>query len=354
MFAQVDTHQSFEMNTKMNDDAKETDFVGSKIDVGAWNKLSKEHLQTLSVALNLFLGLSGTTLVPILLIYIFFYTRLWFLVPLYLAWIYYDRKTGFTGGRKLNWFRRSKMFEYFRDYFPCRLIKTQNLEADRNYLFVVYPHGMFALSTICCFCTEANSIESRVFPGLDFRIVTIDAHVCCPITREYCLSMGCIGSRESSILHVLNSKPSKAVVLVPGGGAEMQITEPGSTYRIITSRRKGFVRLALKTGTPLVPVFSFGEQNLYSRYQSKWLQKMVKKITGIYDVVPKGRMGILPYRHPVNTVVGKPIHVPKIENPSTKDIDEYHAKFVQELTALFEDNKCKYDVNKSNAELINL
>lgn len=60
----------------------------------------KEHLQTLSVALNLSLTLCGTTVAPLFLIYVFFYTRFWFLVPIYVAWIYCDRETAFKGGRK--------------------------------------------------------------------------------------------------------------------------------------------------------------------------------------------------------------------------------------------------------------
>lgn len=60
--------------------------------------------------------------------------------------------------------------------------------------------------------------------------------------------LGAIGAKEKSIKHVLNSKPSQAVVLVAGGASEAQIASPGDTYEIITSRRKGFVRIALQTG----------------------------------------------------------------------------------------------------------
>lgn len=44
--------------------------------------------------------------------------------------------------------------------------------------------------------------------------------------------------------------------------------------------------------------------------------------------------------------------MPKIENPTKEDIDEYHAKFVQELKALFEEYKHKYDAAGSDAKLI--
>jgi len=38
--------------------------------------------------------------------------------------------------------------------------------------------------------------------------------------------------------------------------------EPG-TFNVVLGRRKGFVRLALQTGSSLVPVVSFGENDLF-------------------------------------------------------------------------------------------
>lgn len=52
--------------------------------------------------------------------------------------------------------------------------------------------------------------------------------------------------------------------------------------------------------------------------------------------------------------VGKPIPVPKVENPSKELIDEYHTKFVTALSALFEENKHKYDEAGSEAKLVML
>lgn len=50
--------------------------------------------------------------------------------------------------------------------------------------------------------------------------------------------------------------------------------------------------------------------------------------------------------------VGKPIHVPKVENPSQELIDEYHEKFLQQLQELFDTYKDKYDPSGSEAKLV--
>lgn len=66
--------------------------------------------------------------------------------------------------------------------------------------------------------------------------------------------------------------------------------------------------------TPLVPVFSFGETDLYDQVANpegsllRTAQEFVKKLTGIAFCVPLGRgimqysVGIVPMRKPVTTV----------------------------------------------------
>jgi hypothetical protein len=38
--------------------------------------------------------------------------------------------------------------------------------------------------------------------------------------------------------------------------------------------------------------------------------------------------GFMPHRHPLNVVIGSPIDIPKIEEPSKEEIDKWHAKYV--------------------------
>uniref|UniRef100_A0A8R1DQ71 Edg1 TPR repeats region domain-containing protein n=1 Tax=Caenorhabditis japonica TaxID=281687 RepID=A0A8R1DQ71_CAEJA len=63
-------------------------------------------------------------------------------------------------------------------------------------------------------------------------------------------------------------------------------------------------------------------------------------------------VGWLPFRRPINTVIGAPIRVKRVENPSKEQIDKLHAEYVQKLTKLFEDHKQKYGVAKETQILI--
>ena len=47
------------------------------------------------------------------------------------------------------------------------------------------------------------------------------------------------------------------------------------------------------------------------------------------------RFGLLPYRKPINVVVGAPIKIKQVFNPTTEDIEITHAKYMSELQKLY-------------------
>ena len=46
--------------------------------------------------------------------------------------------------------------------------------------------------------------------------------------------------------------------------------------------------------------------------------------------------GIVPHRKPVTVVIGKPVPVPKIPNPTAEDILSMHKKYVEALQELYD------------------
>uniref|UniRef100_A0ABD2XKC2 Acyltransferase n=1 Tax=Trichogramma kaykai TaxID=54128 RepID=A0ABD2XKC2_9HYME len=252
------------------------------------------------------------------------------LIVAYLAFLYYDRNVHWTGGRSER-------------------ITSCNRSIGNEW----------------CWLFED-------FPGLNFSILTLNQHFLVPIFREYVLAFGTCSCDEKSIDNLLsiNSKKTetgkvekgRAVVLIVGGASEAFESRP-NTYKILLKRRKGFIRVALKNGAPLVPVFSFGETDIYDQVNNpegsllRKFQEYIKKKVGIAPIIPIGRgffqysFGFVPKRKPIFVVVGRPIETPKIEHPTQEEINEYHAKFTEELINLFETHKTKY---LNNAEKISL
>lgn len=323
----------------------------------------ERRLQTLAAACWFVTFAMGPFIALLATIYMILYTRLSLFVLLYIAWIVYDRDTASKGGRRLEWMRSWRWWHYFCQYFPLNLHKTEDLPADRTYMLCCFPHGMLCAGIFGNFATNYSSF-AKLFPGLTITAVTISMQFFMPFTRELMFGLGGCSASRDSMLYLLNDKSvHRAVALVVGGAAEAFNCRPGP-YRIILKRRKGFVRLALETGTPLVPVFSFGETRLFDQVSNppgSWIytiQNTFRKAVGFTPCIPLGRgmlqysFGVVPHRYPVHTVIGKPIYVEKVANPTTEQIDALHETFTKALTALFEENKHKYEQDPQKASLI--
>ncbi|XP_017888695.1 2-acylglycerol O-acyltransferase 2-A-like [Ceratina calcarata] len=330
----------------------------------------KRRLETLAAAIWIFsIGFGDIWGVLFTFYAIFYTTILRYFMLLYFIWMYYDWDTAYKGGRSMRWvnlFRRMTWMRYFSNYFPVKLVKTVDLDPNRNYLFVNFPHGILCVGMFGAFGTDYSG-QRDLFPGLEIRAVTLDSQFKVPLFREYAYIIGGVSSNAESIRYQLSSKPAppytgKATILVVGGAAESLECRP-NIYRIVLKRRKGFVKLALREGAPLVPVFSFGETNTYDQVYGpqgslfRRIQEYIRSLITVAPVIIKGRgffqysFGVLPRRTPVTVVVGSPIELPKLEEPTTEQIDEYHEKFIKELVNLFETNKHKYIENADTVQL---
>jgi hypothetical protein len=141
--------------------------------------------------------------------------------------------------------------------------------------------------------------------------------------------------------------------LIPGGEREMRETRPESNEIVLISKHLGFVRLALIHGASLVPVFSFGENQVLDNLRFKSVQEFFQKRTMYgFPHLPFGRWySPIPNPVPITLVVGNPIDLPKIPNPSEQDVKYWHSKYYSELISLFESNK-KSITSFENASLI--
>ncbi|XP_041331538.1 2-acylglycerol O-acyltransferase 1 isoform X2 [Pyrgilauda ruficollis] len=278
----------------------------------------------------------------------------WFLAVLYLLWLYLDWGTPCAGGRRSHWVRSWTVWKYFREYFPIHLIKTSELNPNHNYLLGFHPHGVLVAGAFGNFCTDPPF--KNLFPGLTPYLHIMPLWFGCPFFREYIMSAGMVSASKESVSHVLSNKGGgHASVIVIGGAEESLNAHPGSlTLNIL--KRKGFIKMALKHGAHLVPVFSFGENELFKQVanpKGSWLRNVQEKLQkkmgfalplfharGVFQY----SFGLIPYRQPIHTVVGSPIPVKQNLNPTTEEIDQLHALYLQKLKKLFEEHKSNYGI----------
>ncbi|CAH1402343.1 unnamed protein product [Nezara viridula] len=317
-------------------------------------KTKEQYIQLLCAAYWIVSYIILPSLSTGLLFYVALFTGYSHLAFLYMIWAFYDKETPFRGGRKISFLRKISFWKYFIDYFPIKLIKTADLNGDKNYIFCYYPHGVLPAGIFGCFGNELSSCK-ELFPDLNMHCTTLDINFNVPFYREWCMGIGGISSSKESIKYILDDKKKGNVAVIAVGGASESFFATPGPYRIILKNRRGFVKIALEQGANLVPVFGFGEIELFKQNNPPGsmlykIQVMVKKYFGFAPLMPLGRgifinKGLAPYNTPINVVVGKAIEVPKIIDPSNEDIEKYHSLFSEELVNLFNEYKDKYTEN---------
>jgi len=276
----------------------------------------------------------------------------WIYIP-YLLVAYLD-KAPQKGGRLISRMRTSTFWKYFCGYFPAELVFENNWhekqKENQQYLFAVHPHGVVSLSVWANVLSNGTGFHDKLPSMLTkLRMVTLPINFYIPFWREFLLFMGLINSHEHSIVAAL--KDGCSVGIVVGGAEEALDAVPNADHKLTLRKRRGFIRLAMKNGCHIVPVFSFGENDLFdqtSHPNIRRIQRFVKKYVGFSTPLFRGRgifnydFGLMPYRQQITTIVGKPIKIEKNENPTPEQLNQVHEFYLETLKNLYYSHREKY------------
>ncbi|KAF2281061.1 diacylglycerol O-acyltransferas-like protein 2B [Westerdykella ornata] len=324
----------------------------SKIRFAPLNVPLQRRLQTLAVLIH--------TLTPFCLLTIFFFLcsipLLWPILLPYVIFVLFSN-AGISGelSYRSERIRRLRIWSLFASYFPARLHRTYELEPTRKYVFGYHPHGIISHGAFAAFATEALGF-SQLFPGITNTLLTLDTNFKTPLYREYALYLGLGSVSRQSIDNILSKGGvngegmGRAVTIVVGGAREALEAKPG-TIRLLLLSRKGFVKRAIANGADLVPVLAFGESDIYQQVDASShpylhaFQLAVKKLFGFTMPIFHARgvfnydVGMLPYRKPINIVVGKPIQVVQSRHPDDAYVAQIHSEYIKELLRIWDDYK---------------
>ncbi|KAF2133903.1 diacylglycerol O-acyltransferas-like protein 2B [Dothidotthia symphoricarpi CBS 119687] len=324
----------------------------SKIRFAPMNVPLQRRLQTLAVLMHT-LSIAGGLAI------FFFLCSIPLLWPILLPYTVYCLFSNAGQSGELSFrserIRRLPVWSLFASYFPARLHRSQELEPTRKYIFGYHPHGIISHGAFAAFATEALGF-SQLFPGITNALLTLDSNFRYPIYREYALRLGMASVSRESCENILSKGGhngegmGRAITIVVGGARESLDARPGR-IRLVLRRRKGFVKMAIRTGADLVPVLAFGENDVYDQLDTEShpyihkFQMLVKKFMGFTIPIFHARgifnydVGMMPYRRPMNIVVGRPIRVVQNRHPDMEYMDEVHEKYVTELMRLWNDHK---------------
>ncbi|GMM46435.1 diacylglycerol O-acyltransferase [Pichia kluyveri] len=350
----------------------------------------------------------NTSILLFLITYIFLwkYKLLWPLLIYYTIFHYFRDKSPVNGN---VWYKRNESFRnlfiwnYLIDYFPIKFHKLsdlsptfnnneneQNERIGPNYIFGYHPHGIIATGVSNGFTNNANNNWNKLFPGIKCFVTTLINQFQIPFYRDYLMALGVTTVVKKNLKILLNKGAS--IVIVIGGAKEALLAKPGNNS-IILNKRKGFIKLALeslnesndnfKFGISIVPVYAFGENNIYNVYytgdddeKNNIGDNKFKKVVYKFQMFLKDKFGwtlpiivsrgifnydfgILPYKTPINVVFGNPIHIKRLNNlkfgdPITQfEIDYWHNQYIIELKNVWEFGKDKFrKPNESNLKIV--
>ncbi|KAM7538657.1 hypothetical protein Aperf_G00000055959 [Anoplocephala perfoliata] len=197
---------------------------------------------------------------------------------------------------------------------------------------------------------------SKVFPGIKPYVAVLNIFFCTPFFREYVMHSGCVSANRESLFYLqdknITGKSGNLVVIAPGGTREMIEAKPGQ-YILMLSRRPGFFRTALQTGSYLVP--SIGETNIFDQVpnpEGSTLRKLQNWLMPILPFVIPYSPYYIPYRRPITVVIGRPIMCKQTPNPSDQQVNELREEYKKELIQMFKKYRTLYDPTAENIRFI--
>jgi len=257
-----------------------------------------------------------------------------------------------TGERSWPLFQRisQMMFDnVFVPYFNLEIIRDtpEPFNPAEKYVFGYHPHGIIP---IACQWTSLTSKWKANFPNLQPAVLVSTIVHSVPIMRDVAQWNGGFEVSRIGFLSALEKR--KSVLLVPGGQEEMIGSRSDSKEVPIVTSHRGFIRIALKTGSNLVPIYAFGETQTFDNIKAPaaWQRWCVRMFRANLICYPYGIAPMLPRSHKFTLAVGEPIKLPQIDHPSEDDVAHYHYMYFKALQSLF--NKYKEAAGRGQDKLI--
>ena len=129
-------------------------------------------------------------------------------------------------------------------------------------LFIWQPHGLISVSSVMFnggLCKHPNYRANHA--------VTLPFYHYFPVVGDIVRHLGSIPSDSGSIAKTLRKGESVSVML---GGVREMLDARGTHMKLYIRKRTGIFRIALETGTSIVPVLTYGENEMFPRSDAWW------------------------------------------------------------------------------------
>jgi len=204
-------------------------------------------------------------------------------------------------------------------------------------IYLFHPHGMITLAHMMNVGIKSVSH----WPVKSIRGTAMHSLWYSFGVREL-LDNSFVPSTYSSMKEVLDEGLSLSVSL---GGMEEMRHIVKHKIRAKLKSRKGVFRLAIQTGTPLVPVLAYGENELCNNVGAwkcfDWINSMLRNVQmtllipswdlyyKVFNVFNK------PLDEPIVSVIGEPVEVGPAREPTEEDIRLVRSMYIKRLREFY-------------------
>ena len=227
--------------------------------------------------------------------------------------------------------RINKFYRYFAKYHDHRVVGMENIPVEGpcliavNHSFATYDIGILQYKVYKKIGVFPRGFADDAF----FKVAAVGRVV------AYC---GAIPGEHHVGEYLLTD--NKAHILVAPGGMREALRPKEEKYQIKWERRKGFVRLAIKTGTPIILAACPAADDLYTVNENRLTKYVYKKFrVPLPDVRSLGR-GPMPNKIPLTHYISPLLHPPAVdiddENALEEAVDEWHAELSKIMEKLMQ------------------
>ena len=220
-----------------------------------------------------------------------------------------------------------------RETFPIHILHPIPEKSIRIW----HPHGSGA-TTI-----GIHNVFRITVPELTkTKTVVHYAFTMTPFLLDMVRFMECISSDYQTIIETLK----KDSITIGLGGADEMGRIVNKKLEFVIKKRKGIFKIALETGIPIVPVITYGENEIFPETDNEFLIWFNQQFYNVFRLrlwIPSlssvknwANLLIKPL-DPVHTYTGRPIYVKKIENPTDKHIQSLRKIYISRIIELFDE-----------------
>lgn len=290
-------------------------------------------MTTTSATVSLFFFFGSVLLSPLLIALLLWATAL--NAPLMLSLALVMLASLWIARQPWRNFADNAMFAAWRSYFRLRIFR-ECPTPEKKALYAVFPHGVFPIGLLLSSGCVQHSFPEHS-PNAHRRALIASVFFYIPVLSTLLTWLGCIPASSSNVLATLKRG---SCYLLPEGIAGVFLTSR-QKEQVYLKNRRGFVRLAMQAGASLVPVYVFGHSHLLDvlpgagsslEALSRRLRVSLMFFFGKYYFP-------IPRAIPLTVVMGTPISLDKVENPSEEQVNAAHAAFCAALVSLFDKHK---------------